>query len=199
MHRDASIKNIVDIIATLLQTIILAVIPVVLEGCKIWQIVAYILMFVAHIIFMFLIREELIKFLTLSLAIDIRKYREDTVVEIFKNKILPNSFEIKKFNSENDDFDKYYLFLKWKETAELVCVYFTPDFINKKLSRKKEVSFSRNKIYQKEVQMVVEILTQTYDSNKKFKDTINDYKCKTFCKDINDLYNNLLSIKRHIN
>ena len=194
MKKEDTVKNIVDVFVTLIQTIILAVIPVVLDELIKWQVVAYLAVVTMHILFLFIIRERLIKDILLATGVDISKLQKESVIEIFKEKILPNSLEIKK-SIASDKVYEYYTFKKWKETSELVIVYFSSDFINKKLIKKKEVSFSNTEIYEKDIQIVVEILIDSYQSNKGFKNVVAEYKCKTLKSDIDGLYQQLMKIK----
>lgn len=198
MKREDSVKNTVDVIVTLLQTIILAVIPIILDELKKWQIVAYLVVFATHILFLIVIKDRLIKNIVLAQGIEISKLQEETVIETFKEIILPNSLQIKKF-VVSDETDKYFLFTKWNETSKLVIVYFSSDFINKKLQKKRGTSFSSNEIYEKDLQIVVDILINSYSSNQGFKTVVSEYKCKTFKSDVDVLYEKLKKIKSQIN
>lgn len=199
MKKEDSVRNVVDVIGGLLQSIILAIIPIVLEKQTKWQIVAYLAVVIIYFVFLCLFREKLINRIILSSKINVDELKEESLVETFKGKIVPNSFEIKNFKDLQDEkADEYYLFIRWKETAELIILYFTPEFINQKLIRRKETSYSNRKIYEKDIQIVVDILIQTYDLNEKFKEVISDYKCRTLNQEIKTLYDKLVNIKNHI-
>lgn len=198
MKKESSIKNTIDVLSTLLQTIILAIIPVVLEDLIKWQIVSYCIIFVLHVFFMIFVRERLIRNIILARTIDIGKIQNENLIKIFKKEIVPNTFEIKKTDKDIDETDRYYLFLKWKETTELVVSCFTSEFINEKLVKKKETSFSNRKIYKKDLQVIVNILINSYTLNKAFSQIVDDYKCRTLRKDIDDLYEKLLKIKKSV-
>lgn len=197
MKKEESIKNIVDVVIALLQTIILALIPVFFQDSIKLQVSCYSIVFVLTVLFLLVFRDKLIENIILALGINVSQIKKENLIEAFKMQIVPNSQKIKVF-IVSDQTDKYFLFRIWKETSELVALYFTSDFINKKLVKKKAIDFSRNKVYKQDVKTIVDILINCYTANKKFEEIIDNYKCKTLKKNINDLYDKLVNIEKQL-
>ncbi len=197
MKKEESIKNIVDVVIALLQTIILALIPVFFQDSIKLQVSCYSIVFVLTVLFLLVFRDKLIENIILALGINVSQIKKENLIEAFKMQIVPNSQKIKVF-IVSDQTDKYFLFRIWKETSELVALYFTSDFINKKLVKKKAIDFSRNKVYKQDVKTIVDILINCYTANKKFEEIIDNYKCKTLKNNINDLYDKLVNIEKQL-
>lgn len=193
MRNRSNITIIIDSIVTVIQAVLFAIVPLLFSFSWKYQLLAFSILVIVHIVYLIFIRKRLINKFVKSVGIDTNYIRNYKLEERFHNVLIPQINEISTIK-QSDGFEQYHCYLIWKMAVDFILEHFwepeglcnvvvstVPDYYN-------------NKIYANEIIIVAKKLADIYKNNDEFKTTIENLNCSTLEKEITKKYIELAKI-----
>ena len=196
MKKLSNAALLIDSVTALIQTILFALVPIIFEKEIFYQIISYLFLLSAQIIYMVFLRKKVVDLLIMPKGIDTDLVLATNCADSLRGKILMQVCEL-NVASGTSDFDQYVMYLKWQDAALFILHHFWDGQIVN-VVREKSVRQSMKKVYTNELVQYVDILIRTYDKNDKFKKTATLFNCQTLTRDIERIYNGLVEIKTNL-
>jgi len=196
MKKRSSVATSLDAISAIIDTVLLAFVPIVFSKSISYQIVSYIVLLVLQLLYICLFRKKLVDKIISPNGIDTDLMLATNCADKFRGKIVAQIQEIQS-STELSAFGEYVVFLKWRETSTFITQHFWDNaLINVVLAE--NVRYSKNKVYKKELLQIVEILVDAYSRYNKFALSVGLYACKTLENEIQEIYDKLVEIKKNL-
>ena len=192
MKKRRNITLIIDSIVTVIQAVLFAIVPLFLSSWK-YQVLAFSMLVIVHIVYLIIIRKRLINRFVMSVGIDTNYIRNYKLEERFHNELIPQINEISTIE-QSDRFEQYHSYLIWKMSVDFILEHFwkSEGLCNVVVSTVPD--YYNNKIYANEIIIAAKKLADIYKNNDEFKTTIENLNCSTLEKEITKKYIELAKI-----
>jgi hypothetical protein len=181
----SSVSKATDSIVAIIQTIILAFIPIVFDSNMTYKVIAYFVVGITIIVYILFFRHRIITAIILRRSIDTDKIKEINAVTVFYNIIIPEIRNLSCNNKQPDDFELLFRFRVWKNAIWFISDHFWENGELKNVNTSEYVTHSINAVYKNEVVSASKKLLEIYSTND-FSMIIQSYNCETFEKTINE-------------
>lgn len=155
------ISLIVDAIFNLISTIVMTVVPII-SNETIAIVITFSIVLILMIVYYTLLREIIISHISHPKGINNTESACLNAEQVF-NEILINVSSISEQMKVGGDFSDYLVFKKWYNTVHLLEKYY-PKWQKGNIILKESNGLFTNKIYQYELNMVCEILIESYNN-----------------------------------
>ena len=182
MKKRRNITLIIDSIVTVIQAVLFAIVPLFLSSWK-YQVLAFSMLVIVHIVYLMIIRKRLINRFVMSVGIDTNYIRNYKLEERFHNELIPQINEISTIE-QSDRFEQYHSYLIWKMSVDFILEHFwkSEGLCNVVVSTVPD--YYNNKIYANEIIIAAKKLADIYKNNDEFKTTIDSFNCLTLESEI---------------
>lgn len=196
MKKRSNVATIMDSISAIVETVLFALVPIVFCKSTPFQVFAYVLLLILQLTYICLLRKKIIDKIVSPKGVDTDLILATNCTDKIRGKIVAQVHEIQT-SAESSAFDEYVVFLKWKESSTFITQHFWKDrLINVVLEE--NVRFSKNKVYKKELLLIVKILIGAYGRYNQFTRSIDLYACKTLKGEIQETYDKLIQIENNL-
>ncbi|MBO4385227.1 MAG: hypothetical protein J5854_07400 [Clostridia bacterium] len=185
MKNKSSVSKATDSLVAIIQTIILAYIPIVFDSNMTYKVIAYFVVGITIIVYILFFRHRIITAIILRRSIDTDKIKEINAVTVFYNIIIPEIRNLSCNNLQPDDFELLFRFRVWKNAIWFISDHFWENGELKNVNTLESVTHSINAVYKNEVVSASKKLLEIYSTND-FSMIIQSYNCETFEKTINE-------------
>ena len=196
MKKRSNVAKIMDSISAIIDTVLLALVPIVFCYSIPFQVFAYVVLLGLQLTYICFLRKKIIDKIVSPKGVDTDLILATNCADKVRGKILSQVHEIQA-SAETSAFDEYVDFLKWQESSTFITQHFWKDkLINVVLEE--NVRYSKNKIYKKELLLIVKTLIDVYKRYNQFALSIDLYACKTLAYEIQEIYAKLEKIENNL-